>query len=73
MGTRILIADDDPIHRRNIEAMVQRMGYRTILTDGGSGALSFATQRKDIALILLDMACRIWMALAFSPRCAMQA
>lgn len=56
MGTRILIADDDPIHRRNIEAMVQRMGYRTILTDGGSGALSFATQRKDIALILLDMA-----------------
>lgn len=55
MGTRILIADDDPIHRRNIEAMVLRMGYRTVLADSGAGALNFATQRKDIALMLLDM------------------
>lgn len=55
MGTRILIADDDPIHRRNLEAIVMRMGYRTILADGGAGALGFVSQRKDIVLMLLDL------------------
>ena len=55
MATRILIADDDPIHRRNLEAIVMRMGYRTILADGGASALSFVRQRKDIVLMLLDL------------------
>lgn len=55
MATRILIADDDPIHRRNLEAVVMRMGYRTILADGGASALSFVSQRKDIVLMLLDL------------------
>lgn len=55
MATRILIADDDPIHRRNLEAIVMRMGYRTILADGGASALSFVAQRKDIVLMLLDL------------------
>ncbi len=55
MATRILIADDDPIHRRNLEAIVMRMGYRTILADGGASALSFVSQRKDIVLMLLDL------------------
>lgn len=32
------------------------MGYRTILADGGVGALGFVSQRKDIALLLLDLA-----------------
>lgn len=55
MSTRILITDDDPIHRRNIETAVLRMGYRTILADGGISALGFMSSRKDIALVLLDM------------------
>jgi DNA-binding NtrC family response regulator len=55
MATRILIADDDPIHRRNLEELVMRMGYRTILADGGASALSFVSQRKDIVLMLLDL------------------
>lgn len=55
MATRILIADDDPIQRRNLEAVVMRMGYRTILADGGASALSFVSQRKDIVLMLLDL------------------
>ena len=55
MATRILIADDDPIHRRNLEAIVMRMGYRTILADGGTSALSFVGQRKDIVAMLLDL------------------
>lgn len=32
-----------------------RMGYRTILADGGASALSFVAQRKDIVLMLLDL------------------
>ncbi|OYR07416.1 sigma-54-dependent transcriptional regulator [Brucella thiophenivorans] len=56
MSTRILIADDDPIQCRNLEAAVLRMGYRTILADGGISALGFIGSRKDIALILLDLA-----------------
>ncbi|MFD2650986.1 sigma-54-dependent transcriptional regulator [Brucella rhizosphaerae] len=55
MSTRILIADDDPIQRRSLEAAVLRMGHRTILADGGISALSFIGNRKDIALILLDL------------------
>ncbi|QFR25545.1 response regulator [Brucella suis bv. 1] len=55
MATRILIADDDPIQRRNLEAIVMRMGYRTILADGGVSALGFISQRKDIVLVLLDL------------------
>ncbi|MFQ0815658.1 Fis family transcriptional regulator [Brucella anthropi] len=56
MATRILIADDDPIHRRNLEEIVMRIGYRTILADGGTSALGFVSQRKDIVLMLLDLA-----------------
>lgn len=55
MSTRILIADDDPIQRRSLEAAVLRMGHRTILADGGTSALSFIGNRKDIALVLLDL------------------
>lgn len=55
MSTRILIADDDPIQRRSLEAAVLRMGHRTILADGGISALNFIGNRKDIALILLDL------------------
>ncbi|MBV2144285.1 sigma-54 dependent transcriptional regulator [Falsochrobactrum sp. TDYN1] len=56
MSTRILIADDDPIHRRNLEAAILRMGYRTLLADGGLSTLGFISSRKDISLILLDLA-----------------
>jgi len=55
MSTRILIADDDPIQRRSLEAAVLRMGHRTILADGGISALNFIGNRKDIALVLLDL------------------
>lgn len=55
MSTRILIVDDDPIQRRSLEAAVLRMGHRSILADGGINALGFITNRKDIALVLLDL------------------
>lgn len=56
MGTRILIADDDPVQRRNLEASILRMGYRTLLADGGLSAYGFIRSRKDISLVLLDLA-----------------
>ncbi len=55
MATRILIADDDPAQRRMLEDIVLRMGYRTILADGGVSALAMLGQRKDISLVLLDL------------------
>ncbi|MDR6433762.1 sigma-54 dependent transcriptional regulator [Brucella pseudogrignonensis] len=55
MSTRILIVDDDPIQCRGLEAAVLRMGYRTILADGGINALNIIGSRKDVSLILLDL------------------
>jgi DNA-binding NtrC family response regulator len=51
----ILIVDDDPIQRRLLEAAVMRMGYRTILADGGQAALSLLRSRKEISLVILDL------------------
>lgn len=56
MSTRILIADDDPSQLRCLEASILRMGHRTILADSGIGALSTIQSRKDIGLIMLDVA-----------------
>lgn len=56
MSTRILIADDDSAQLRCLEASILRMGHRTILADSGIGALSAIQSRKDIGLILLDVA-----------------
>lgn len=55
MSARILIVDDDPIQRRNLEMMVLRLGYKTILADGGISALTILNQRKDISVVLLDL------------------
>ncbi len=41
MISTILIADDDPVQRRLLEAMVRRFGYATEVVDerrGGAGA-----------------------------------
>ncbi|RAK26148.1 DNA-binding NtrC family response regulator [Falsochrobactrum ovis] len=56
MSTRILIADDDSSQLRCLEASILRMGHRTILADSGIGALSAIQSRKDIGLIVLDVA-----------------
>jgi DNA-binding NtrC family response regulator len=39
MADTVLIVDDDPVQRRLLEAMVQRLGYRTLTADGGDAAL----------------------------------
>lgn len=55
MAGPILIVDDDPVQRRQLEAAVMRMGHRTILADGGQAALSLLRNRKEIALVILDL------------------
>jgi DNA-binding NtrC family response regulator len=39
MGATILIADDDPVQRRLLEAMIRRFGYSATVVDGGEAAL----------------------------------
>lgn len=39
MSEVVLIVDDDPVQRRLLEAMVQRLGYRTMVVEGGDAAL----------------------------------
>ena len=53
----ILIADDDPIQRRLLEAMVRRFGYEAETVDGGEAALDRmrATDRPPVNLLILDL------------------
>jgi DNA-binding NtrC family response regulator len=37
---RVLIVDDDPVHRRLIENMVSRFGYEAVTASGGEAALA---------------------------------
>ena len=57
MTATILIADDDPVQRRLLEAMVRRFGYETEVVEGGAEALSrlSAPDAKSIDLLILDL------------------
>ncbi|MGL4323908.1 MAG: sigma-54-dependent transcriptional regulator [Beijerinckiaceae bacterium] len=56
MPHTILIADDDPVQRRLLEAMVRRFGYETVVVDGGDGAMRALTEGdKKIDLAILDL------------------
>ena len=57
MASTILIADDDPVQRRLLEAMIRRFGYETECVESGELALSrlTATDSPPIALLVLDL------------------
>ncbi len=57
MTATILIADDDPVQRRLLEAMVRRFGYEAETVDGGEEALARLTRpgATPIALLILDL------------------
>ncbi|MBV1705261.1 MAG: sigma-54-dependent Fis family transcriptional regulator [Hyphomicrobiales bacterium] len=57
MSATILIADDDPVQRRLIEAMARRFGYRAETVDGGAAALARIEARDPcpIDLLILDL------------------
>ncbi|MCW6507028.1 sigma-54-dependent transcriptional regulator [Lichenifustis flavocetrariae] len=57
MSSTILIADDDPVQRRLLEAMVRRFGYEVEMVDGGEAAISRLEQSEPSAidLVILDL------------------
>ena len=57
MTSTILIADDDPVQRRLLEAMVRRFGYDAETVEGGEEALARLTRPNApaIALLILDL------------------
>ncbi len=57
MTSTILIADDDPVQRRLLEAMTRRFGYETETVESGEQAVARLTQpgAKAIALLILDL------------------
>ena len=57
MITTVLIADDDPVQRRLLEAMVRRFGYQTETVEGGEAALARlqAADKTGVDLLMLDL------------------
>ena len=57
MPKRVLVVDDDPAHRRILEATIKRFGYHVTAADSGDEALSIlkADTAGDIGLVLLDL------------------
>jgi DNA-binding NtrC family response regulator len=57
MTSTILIADDDPVQRRLLEAMVRRFGYDAETAEGGEEALARLARpgAAPIGLLILDL------------------
>ena len=57
MTSTVLIADDDPVQRRLLEAMVRRFGYQAETVDGGEAALArlSASGQPAVDLLILDL------------------
>src|SRR6266568_6072229 len=57
MISTVLIADDDPVQRRLLEAMVRRFGYEPETVDGGEAALERlqSPDKCPIDLLVLDL------------------
>ena len=57
MTSTILLVDDDPIQRRLLENMVNRLGYSALAADSGSAALAILSgpQGGGIDLMILDL------------------
>jgi len=57
MTTRILVADDDPVQRRLLDAMIRRFGYEPVLADGGEAALRLLESKDGpgIGCVILDL------------------
>jgi DNA-binding NtrC family response regulator len=57
MTSTILIADDDPVQRRLLEAMTRRFGYEAETVESGEQAIARLMQpgAKPISLIILDL------------------
>ena len=57
----ILVVEDDPSVRNLITTTLKTNDYRYVVAPNGSAAIMEATSHNP-EIILLDLACRIWMA-----------
>ena len=57
MTSIILIADDDPVQRRLLEATVRRFGHEAETVDGGEAAVARleAADKPPVSLLILDL------------------
>ena len=57
MTATVLIADDDPVQRRLLEAMARRFGYQVEVVDGGEAALARmeAPDLPEVDCLILDL------------------
>src|SRR5271166_4561368 len=57
MAATILIADDDAVQRRLVEAMVQKCGYEAVVVDSGDAAIAMLTgpDAPAIDAVVLDL------------------
>jgi DNA-binding NtrC family response regulator len=57
MSEVVLVVDDDPVQRRQLEAMVGRLGYLAKVADGGDAALKIlkGSEATRIDAIVLDL------------------
>lgn len=57
MTTTVLLVDDDPIQRRLLETMVNRLGYAAVVAESGEAALAHLDGPKggEVDLMILDL------------------
>lgn len=53
-GARILIADDEPIARENLEYVLRKQGYQTICAENGTAAIR-ELERSEFDLVMTDL------------------
>src|SRR5437762_6462307 len=57
MSERILIVDDDPVQRRLLDNMVRKLGYESLVAEGGEIAAStlLSPEGARIDAVVLDL------------------
>ncbi len=55
MPALILVADDDPVQRRLLEAQIRRFGHEAVAVESGEAALARLRESPRIDLVLLDL------------------
>ena len=57
MADLILIVDDEPVQRRLLQALVEKLGYKTICVDSGKAAMNAIASKQGsrISAMILDL------------------
>ena len=57
MADQVLVVDDDPVQRRLLEGMLDKLGYKTVMAESGEVALEKLNGKKgnQISSVVLDL------------------